>query len=153
MSRNMLSPEKSEESEEEALLAQAREAAQRAYCPYSNFPVGAAVRSELGVTTGCNVENASYGLALCAERVALFAAVAQGARQIRQLAVACIGFDADAEGPAGGRMPCGACRQVMTELMPPDAMVLIDGVGAMRVMDLLPAAFRLAQTPFLDLNG
>jgi len=138
-------------SEEEALLALAREAAQRAYCPYSNFPVGAAVRSELGVTTGCNVENASYGLSLCAERVALFAAVAQGARHIRRLAVSCL--KADPHGPPGVRMPCGACRQVMAELMPPDATVLIDGVGAIRVLDLLPTAFLLGRTPFLDMNG
>lgn len=138
----------------DALITAAKSAREKAHAPFSHFKVGAAIEDEHGhIYTGCNVENASYGLALCAERVALFAAVAQGARQIRQLAVACIGFDADAEGPAGGRMPCGACRQVMTELMPPDAMVLIDGVGAMRVMDLLPAAFRLAQTPFLDLNG
>lgn len=132
MSRPSLLPE------EAALLAQAREAAQRAYCPYSNFPVGAAVRSELGVTTGCNVENASYGLALCAERVALFTAVAQGARSIRQLAVSCIKAETDedaeagANGPEGARMPCGACRQVMAELMPSDALVLIDGVDHAR---------------------
>ena len=132
----------------QALLARARDAAQGAYCPYSSFPVGAAVLTDIGVVTGCNIENASYGLALCAERVALFAAVAQGARRITQLAVACI--RADPERPPGGRMPCGACRQVMAELMAPEAIVLIDGVGAMRVMDLLPSAFQLEQTPFLS---
>jgi len=136
--------------EDESLLQQARAAAQRAYCPYSRFPVGAAVLCDIGVMTGCNIENASYGMAICAERVALFAAVAQGAKRIIRLAVSCI--EAPEDGPAAGRMPCGACRQVIAELMPPDAIVLIDGVGPMRVADLLPNAFRLETTSFLSLG-
>jgi len=125
----------------EALLERARIAAQTAYCPYSNFPVGAAVETERGVFSGCNVENASFGLTICAERVALFSAVATGARRITRLAVSCLRPGPD--DPPASRMPCGACRQVIAEFMPPDAIVLVDGVGAWRVADLLPEAFRL----------
>ena len=97
---------------------------------------------------GCNVENASYGLTVCAERVALWAAVAAGAKVIRCLAVACVG--ASAEASAGSRMPCGACRQVMAELMTADSRVLVEGVGEWRVADLLPSAFQLEARPFLQ---
>ncbi|HLV81555.1 MAG TPA: cytidine deaminase [Chthonomonadaceae bacterium] len=128
-------------AEEAALLARAREAALAAYCPYSNFPVGAAVETERGVFRGCNVENASFGLTVCAERVALFSAVAAGARRISRLAVSCLKPGPDA--PPAGRMPCGACRQVIAEFMPPDAIVLVDGAGAWRVADLLPEPYRL----------
>lgn len=133
---------------DQELLEAARNAAERAYCPYSGFPVGAAVRSDLGIVVGCNVENASYGLACCAERVALFAAIARGARRLSALAVACIAAGADAA--PGSRMPCGACRQVIAELMRPEDAVIIDGVGKQRVVDLLPRAFELDQKPFLD---
>lgn len=92
------------------------------------------------VVEGCNVENASYGLSICAERVALFSAVAQGLRP-QSLAVSCI--DADADGPDAMRMPCGACRQVMQELLPDDAAIHVDGVGSNRLNDLLPKGFRL----------
>jgi cytidine deaminase len=134
-------------AEDLELIDMARMAARRAYCPYSRFPVGAALRCSVGVVTGCNIENASYGLAICAERVALFSAVAQGGREITRLAVACV--EAGPDGSPGERMPCGACRQVIAELMPPDAVVLIDGVGAVRVADLLPQPFQLARQPFL----
>jgi cytidine deaminase len=95
----------------EELLEAARHAGQRAYCPYSQFPVGAAVLTMDGrIFTGCNIENASYGLAICAERVALFHAVAAGVRQIARIAVSCLkGTTND----PGTLMPCGACRQVM----------------------------------------
>lgn len=126
---------------EDELLERARAAAKGAYCPYSKFPVGAAVESEIGVTTGVNVENASYGLAMCAERVALFSAVAQGAKHFGRIAVSCI--EAKPEDPPGSRMPCGACRQVIAELMDSDALVIIDGVGTMTVEELLPNAFTL----------
>ena len=131
----------------EAFLECAREAAKEAYCPYSGFPVGAAVESEIGVTLGGNIENASYGLAVCAERVALFSAIAQGAKRFRRLSVSCI--KAGANDPPGSRMPCGACRQVIAEFMPQDALVLIDGVGTMTVAELLPNAFQLSENPFL----
>ena len=125
----------------ESLLVQARQAAKRAHCPYSNFHVGAAVRCEDGsVIDGCNIENASYGLSICAERVALFTAVSQGKRPL-ELAVSCV--DAQRGDPPGSRMPCGACRQVMQELLPSDAHVSIDGVGTMQLDQLLPEPFQL----------
>lgn len=90
------------------LVRGAARARRRAYAPYSQFPVGAAVLAADGsVYTGCNVENASYGLALCAERVAIHTAVANGRRRLTAVAVV---------GPAGITLtPCGACRQVMEE--------------------------------------
>ena len=110
--------------------------------------MGAAIESDVGVTTGVNIENASYGLAVCAERVALWSAIAQGATRFHRLAVSCI--NAAPTDPSGSRMPCGACRQVMAEFLDADCRVLIDGVGAIRVADLLPDAFLLANRPFLD---
>ena len=125
----------------EPLLAAARRAAEQAHCPYSKFHVGAAVRCSDGtVVTGCNVENASYGLTICAERVALFSCVVQGLQPI-ELAVSCV--DALDDAPPASRMPCGACRQVMQELMPHQATVHVDGVGARLLRELLPDAFAL----------
>ena len=89
----------------ESLLVRARRAASHAHCPYSNFHVGAAVRCEDGsVIDGCNMENASYGLSICAERVALFTAISQGKQPI-ELAVSCI--DAQSDAAPGSRMPSG----------------------------------------------
>jgi cytidine deaminase len=119
----------------------ARAAAELAYAPYSKFRVGAAVEVDGQTYQGCNIENASYGLTTCAERVALFSAIAAGHRRIGRLAVSCV--DAGPELGQNGRMPCGACRQVMAELMGLDGEVLIDGVGQVRVSDLLPIAFTL----------
>ena len=126
------------------LVQQARRAADRAYCPYSRFPVGAVVVSDAGEFTGCNIENASYPLGICAERVALQSAVAAGAKQFPKLAISC--RDAKESDPCSSRMPCGACRQVMAEFMDPDAEVIIDGVGVWRLDELLPEAFRLPST-------
>jgi cytidine deaminase len=93
------------------LEAAAREAAQHSYCPYSNFPVGAAVLTETGdIYTGCNVENASFGLANCAERTAIFTAVAHGHRAILAVAVY--------TPTPTATLPCGACRQVINEFNP-----------------------------------
>jgi len=129
-------------SSAEALLAAAREAAEQAHCPYSNFHVGAAVRCTDGtVVTGCNVENASYGLTICAERVALFNCVTQGLQPL-ELAVSCV--DAQEDAPLASRMPCGACRQVMQELLPNDAIVHIDGIGERGIEQLLPGGFSLS---------
>ena len=128
-------------SNAEDLLKAAREAAYKAHCPYSNFHVGAAVRCTDGtVVSGCNVENASFGLTICAERVALFSCVAQGLKPL-ELAVSCV--DAQDKAPLTSRMPCGACRQVMVELLPDKAKVHIDGVGTKRRTELLPDAFSL----------
>jgi cytidine deaminase len=93
------------------------------------------------VFLGCNVENASYGLCMCAERVAAFKAVSEGHPRLTEVAVSCVDADA-ALGPAG-RMPCGACRQVLSELAAPETPVHIDGVGTLTLAELLPQAFRL----------
>ena len=135
----------------EDLLMRARKAATRAHCPYSNFHVGAAVRCADGsVIVGCNVENASYGLSICAERVALFTAVSQGKRPL-ELAVSCV--DAQTDASPGSRMPCGACRQVMQELLPAEAKIHIDGVGQQQLSHLLPHAFELDQSSSQEGQG
>ena len=122
-----------------ALLDRAREAAVRAYAPYSRFRVGAAVAAGGAVFTGCNVENASYGLAICAERNAIFQAVAAGHRRIDAAALACV--DAPAGAPAALHMPCGACRQVLAEFAGAATPVAIDGVGTLELQALLPRPF------------
>jgi cytidine deaminase len=130
-------------SSAEVLLEAARQAAERAYCPYSRFPVGAAVLAGEEILTGCNVENASYGLAMCAERVALFAAVAAGVGPVTEIAVVCAD-EARLAGPET-RMPCGACRQVIAELMLPEGKVHVGGVGTFTVAELLPRPFQLRE--------
>jgi cytidine deaminase len=120
----------------DTLIEAARSAQSRAYAPYSNFRVGAALESVDGsVFTGCNVENASYGLTICAERAAVSAAVGAGARRFRRAVVV-----SDVDPPAA---PCGACRQVLAEF---GLDLPIDGVGSQRkvtwrLAELLPAAF------------
>jgi cytidine deaminase len=129
-----------------ALLAAARAAAAGARAKHSGFRVGAAVLDEAGrVHLGCNVESDSYGLTICAERVAVFAALAAGAGNLVALAVSCP--DAAPVGATHAspteRMPCGACRQIMAEFLAPDATVVVDEVGEFSPGDLLPEAFRL----------
>jgi cytidine deaminase len=123
------------------LVEAAREAATRAYVPYSAFPVGAAVLTADGdVISGVNIENASYGLTVCGERVAVFRAVAAGHRELRAVAVSA--------SRAPGATPCGACRQVLNEFKgrEHDLLVILDngdGVmpSVMSLSELLPAAF------------
>lgn len=137
----------------ESLLEMARNAAKSAYCPYSHFPVGAAVETELGIFTGCNVENASYGLSICAERIVIFTAVAAGARRFDRMAVSCIeSRDTD---PITTRMCCGACRQVIAEFLLPDCPVIIDGAGVWTAAELLPKPFQLSERPIdsMDKNS
>ncbi len=118
---------------------------QQAYAPYSKFLVGAAVLTEDGaVFTGANVENASYGLTLCAERVAAAAAVAAGHRKITAVAVATAGRG------AGGAAPCGACRQFLAEFGRSMDVLLVDAnrpenVKQMSLADLLPEQFHLEE--------
>ncbi len=105
----------------ERMLATARAAARNAYAPYSSFPVGASVLTADGsVVPGVNVENASYGLTVCGERVAIFRAAAEGHREVVAVAVSASN--------APGATPCGACRQVLNEFRPPhgDMVVILD---------------------------
>ncbi|MBI5743382.1 MAG: cytidine deaminase [Elusimicrobia bacterium] len=96
------------------LIEAAKKAQKNAYCPYSRYPVGAAVMMDSGrIYTGCNVENASFGLAICAERVAIFKAVSHGEKKVKALCVA-----------AKSAKPCGACRQVIIEFAPKDADII-----------------------------
>jgi cytidine deaminase len=125
----------------EEMKRRAREAAAHAYAPYSAFPVGAAVLCDGAVYVGTNVENVSYGLSICAERNAVFAAIAHGARRVDALIVYTPTHEAVT--------PCGACLQVVAEFGS-DAMILCctDDPGAERryaLRDLLPAAFSAPQ--------
>ena len=121
----------------ENLLAAARTARDAAYAPYSNFPVGAAVLTADGrIFTGCNIENASFGATMCAERVAIFTAVAAGQKQIKALAVI-----ADAPQPA---IPCGLCLQVLAEFSRQCRIITANLMEEYRLFDLeqlLPHAF------------
>ena len=120
----------------ESLLALAHEALSRAYAPYSNFPVGAALEAEDGrVFMGCNIENASFGLTMCAERVALYQAVAAGVTRFRSIAIV-----ASRSRPCS---PCGACRQVLAEFGPAMDIILetTEGPETRSLADLLPMCF------------
>jgi cytidine deaminase len=139
--------------ERENLLAAAREAAEHAYAPYSHFRVGAAAVLETPegelMATGANVENASYGLTICAERVALaslYQMVPAGETpHVTQVAIACIDAPEDASDEA--RVPCGACRQWLAELAP-EATYYVDGIKRdLTLPDLLPLAFQLERGP------
>ena len=123
--------------QEQELFALAKEARESAYAPYSDFKVGAALLGESGtIYLGCNVENASFGLTVCAERIALFKAVSEGERVFKAIAIY-----------AGSKSvpPCGACLQVMAEFGDLD-ILLFDSKGSYvkwRISELLPQAFRL----------
>ncbi len=120
-------------------MARARAAAERAYAPYSEFPVGAALITSSGhIFDGANIENASYGLTVCAERVAIFRAVLDGCQEIAAIAV-----HAPKERPCP---PCGACRQVLNEFRAAGGDVIVvlegaDGVELHTLDELLPMAF------------
>lgn len=121
------------------LMAMAKEAKKRAYSPYSGFSVGAALLCDSGkIYWGCNVENASYTPTCCAERVAIFSAIAEGERKFCAIAIA-----AD----SAPCMPCGVCRQVMSEFCDPDFEIIFEektgAVGALTLKELLPYGFEL----------
>ena len=126
---------------DDPLLAEARAAATRAHVPYSRFRVGAALAGPFGVIHGCNVENASYGMAICAERTAIVSAVAAGHRTFHRIAIALP--DSPPGAPPTAFMPCGACRQFLAEFVGADFPVLIDGVGEFRFDELFPFPFVL----------
>ncbi|TMW73852.1 cytidine deaminase [Alteribacter natronophilus] len=120
------------------LISEAKIARERAYVPYSRFKVGAALLSEDGqIFHGCNIENAAYSMCNCAERTALFKAYSDGVTKFEAIAVV-----ADTEGPVS---PCGACRQVMSELCQPETKVILTNlngdVSEWTVKDILPGAF------------
>jgi cytidine deaminase len=119
------------------LIESAREARMQAFAPYSNFPVGAAVRTRGGkIFTGCNIESASYGLTVCAERMAIWKAVSEGEKEFE-----CIAVIADTEELTP---PCGACRQVLWEFcgdVPVTFANLKGDVETLQMKDLLPRAF------------
>ncbi len=121
----------------EKLAEAARSAREKAFAPFSGFKVGAALQTESGkIFTGCNIENASYGLTLCAERVAIFKAISEGERNFTKLAVVA---DTDSLTP-----PCGACRQIIWEFCGDAEIILSNLEGKVEVMkmsELLPRAF------------
>ena len=121
------------------LILAAMSVREQAYAPYSKFLVGAALLTADGqIVTGCNVENASYGLTICAERNVVFAAVAKGHRQFQAIALA----------TAGGATPCGACRQVLAEFCDDLPILIVDVEQPDRMTEtslavLLPGRFKL----------
>ena len=130
----------------EELVTKAKEARENAYCPYSKFKVGAAVLTDKGnIYTGCNIENASYGLTICAERAAIFKMVSEGEKKIKAIAVV---LDAPDFGA-----PCGACRQVIYEFGQ-DAWVIMSTMNGkkeiVKITDLLTYAFSL-DIEFIDI--
>jgi cytidine deaminase len=120
-----------------ALIAAALAARENAFAPYSKFRVGAAIEDVEGrIHTGCNVENSTYGLTVCAERVAVFKAISEGVRKFRRVAIAA---DTDALTP-----PCGACRQILWEFCGDVEIVLVNPRGqtaTYRLKDLFPKPF------------
>ncbi len=120
------------------LIKKAEAAKDEAYAPYSSFKVGAALETESGmIYTGCNVENSSFGLSMCAERIAIFKAVSEGERKFRRIAIV-----ANTKGPVS---PCGACRQVMSEFGNFDVILANENgeIEQTTVDQLLPGAFDL----------
>lgn len=109
----------------------------RSYCPYSHFPVGAALECADGtVFTGCNIENAAYGLTICAERTAIFKAVSEGHRDFKRIVIAGKSEDYC--------VPCGSCRQVMQEFAPQMEVICLNGKGEAKhfaLKELLPYGF------------
>lgn len=123
------------------LIEAAVAARQTAYAPYSRFAVGAALLGGDGVIyTGCNVENASYGLTCCAERVALYNAVSNGTRRFVMLAIAGGNVGEDSKGTC---MPCGICRQALAEFCDDDMPIVFANGDTVTLGELLPNAFRL----------
>ena len=122
--------------EKQALVDLANTARQRAYAPYSNYPVGAALRTKTGrIFTGVNIENAAYPQTMCAERVAIFKAVSEGEKEFEVISVV----------TDNGGSPCGGCRQVLAEFGLETIVLLADGNGKLlketTVKELLPEAF------------
>ena len=130
-------PDINENEIRDELISQARQASEQAYVPYSHYPVGAAAYFSSGkIYSGCNVENASYGLTICAERNAIFQAIAKGERQLESIAI----YVPTRVFPS----PCGACRQVMREFALDCSVILINELGetkTTKLSQLLPDSF------------
>jgi cytidine deaminase len=129
--------EKERGTEFKELLKLAQKAVDNSYCPYSNFRVSAVLFGRKGTITGVNIENASYGLTICAERVAIFKAVSEGKRKFSGILI---------YSPDGMPYPCGACRQVMAEFFPEDFEIIVtDGASkeVFTLRELLPHSFQL----------
>ncbi|MDE7122531.1 MAG: cytidine deaminase [Oscillospiraceae bacterium] len=121
----------------------ARNARESAYCRYSNFAVGAALLTESGVIyTGCNIENASYSLCICAERIAFAKAVSEGHRKFLAIAITGKFRDSDADSPETDCFPCGACRQFLSEFCEPDFKIYLEQ-QEFTLGELFPGAFKL----------
>ncbi|KAL8578294.1 hypothetical protein ACOMHN_005685 [Nucella lapillus] len=127
--------------EEKRLLTKCLEAKQNAYCPYSKFPVGAALLTTQGhILTGCNVENAAYPLCTCAERIVITKAVSEGHKDFKAIAISSNMADSFIS-------PCGSCRQIMAEFSLKMTVYLMKPDGTFQTMtvgELLPLAFTLA---------
>jgi len=128
--------------EKQALVDLANTARQRAYAPYSNYPVGAALRTKTGrIFTGVNIENAAYPQTMCAERVAIFKAVSEGEKEFEVISVV----------TDNGGSPCGGCRQVLAEFGLDTIVLMADGSGKLlketTVKELLPEAFTPEHLP------
>jgi cytidine deaminase len=124
------------DDERRSLIGLAQEARRRAYAPYSNYPVGVALRARSGrIFTGCNIENAAYPASICAERTAIFKAISEGEKE----------FDVITVVSSGGGTPCGSCRQVMAEFGLDTIVLVADAEGRLvletTVERLLPNAF------------
>jgi len=120
------------------LILAARKAAEKAYAPYSKVKVGAALLTDIGVFTAANIENASYSLTMCAERIAIFKAINNGAKEFMAMAV---------HSPNLFPVPCGACLQVMAEFAGEDFVIIVDGAGMSEeytLRELLPKRFSLS---------
>lgn len=145
--RQMIDKENISEASAESLIAAATKVASNAYAPYSAFRVGAALLSSAGkVYVGANVENASYPCGICAERAAVAAAVSQGERSFSAIALVAL----DGEGRAKGVLPCGMCRQVLSEFASREAFdvfTLFDGGTVKRYTldELLPHSFSITE--------
>jgi cytidine deaminase len=132
------------DEDKKSLIALAKEARRNAYAPYSNYPVGAALKTKSGrIFTGVNVENAAYPQTMCAERTAVFKAVSEGEREYEAIAIV----------TDNGGSPCGGCRQVLAEFGLDIVVLIADGEGNLAqettVHELLPGAF----TPEKLVNG
>ena len=120
------------------LILKAYEAMKNSYAPYSKFNVGAVALCGEKIYTGCNIENASFGATICAERCAIFKAVSDGYTKIDKIVIVCSTHDF--------AYPCGMCRQVMTELMDEDGIIVVTNdkeIREYKLSDLMPESFRM----------